>query len=558
MYDIALSSIFPTPPSSQTDLIERVLNEQELFWLDRPQPTVFDSPDISFSTATTSSSSSFSSSSSDISNPADVIPLAQQEDTDSTGSADLTLVAPEWREWWKRGKRAPGPRLPACTAGSVDAYVPCTSSVVLFNSIFPLPPRLFTKWKHGVRIWLQPSAPSKLISRGKTRPCDLHDRVVEALLKADLIHLTKWRMHKAHLFCVPKGESGVRPVFDYSMQTPYASPPPFVLPNLYQVVRAHNWLPGRWYIKLDIKQCFFNIPVHPKSQHLTTFEYRGRRYAFSVLPFGMSISPFVAQMFLNAIMTRIRLFAPESWGHIDDILISHRNKSKLQILAFRVKRWLRAARWPINFTKSVFTPQKSISFLGADWGQAAVTRSPKALPKLLKLVQSIPSLVSAKAVMRARGYLNYYLSFAGPVHRLICLVLLNGRSRRTLAKYLLPLLLPSEIPFVYHRSPFEPSAVESYADAADAIVSIYDSSHCVLHCPHGNSNIMHRELFGVLWTMFRHAEAHPSFTNGSARPLVVHCDNMAAIAAVRHGSMKFMHGLEPTFLVLFFLFVKFR
>jgi hypothetical protein len=37
-------------------------------------------------------------------------------------------------------------------------------------------------------------------------------------------------------FSVPKGVDGVRPVFDYSAQTPCAKHPPFVLPNLYQVL----------------------------------------------------------------------------------------------------------------------------------------------------------------------------------------------------------------------------------------------------------------------------------------------------------------------------------
>ncbi len=229
---------------------------------------------------------------------------------------------------------------------------------------------------------------------------------MKALLKAGLIVETKLRRYRVSFFCVPKGEDGVRPVFDNSGQTPFATPPTFVLPNIYQVLSKHRWTPGRFSVKIDTMQSFFNIPLHSKTTQLTTFEYRGKKYMFKVLPFGMSCSPFVSQMFLNAIMKKIRLYCPDSWGHIDDILVSHRSRSKLAILAFRLKLWFKQAGWPLNITKSQLKPSKSIDFLGATWGQTGVKRSKKALPKLIKLIKTIPRLTTEKQIMRTRGYLN--------------------------------------------------------------------------------------------------------------------------------------------------------
>jgi hypothetical protein len=141
---------------------------------------------------------------------------------------------------------------------------------------------------------------------------------------------------------------------------------------------------------------------------------------FKVLPFGMSCSPFVSQMFLNAIMKKIRHYCPQSWGHIDDILVSHRNRSKLAILTFRLRRWLKQAGWPLNKSKSQLKPNKTIEFLGATWGQTGVQRPKKALSKLIKLIKTIPRLTTEKSIMRTRGYLNYYLAFAGPVQSSAC------------------------------------------------------------------------------------------------------------------------------------------
>jgi uncharacterized protein (UPF0128 family) len=54
-----------------------------------------------------------------------------------------------------------------------------------------------------------------------------------------------------------------------------------VMPNLFQIVDKKKWPPGLFFCKLDLKNAFFNIPLHPKSQHVTTFMYKGKEYAIS-------------------------------------------------------------------------------------------------------------------------------------------------------------------------------------------------------------------------------------------------------------------------------------
>jgi hypothetical protein len=81
------------------------------------------------------------------------------------------------------------------------------------------------------------------------------------------------------------------------------------------------------------------------------------------MPFGISIAPFVAQMFCNAIVNKIRKSAKMAWGHIDDILVCNKSKHKLRILVFRIKKWFKAAGWPLNTEKSILKPVKNIEYL---------------------------------------------------------------------------------------------------------------------------------------------------------------------------------------------------
>lgn len=43
------------------------------------------------------------------------------------------------------------------------------------------------------------------------------------------------------------------------------------------------------------------------------------------MPFGISIAPYVCQQLLNAIMCFIRKTIPHAWGHMDDIILAHKD-----------------------------------------------------------------------------------------------------------------------------------------------------------------------------------------------------------------------------------------
>lgn len=85
-------------------------------------------------------------------------------------------------------------------------------------------------------------------------------------------------------FLVKRPGSNVRPIADFSGLTKILTAPKFALKSVYQVVNEHCWSKHLWYTKLDLKQAFFNINLHPKSRFVTTFRYEGKFFEFVRMP----------------------------------------------------------------------------------------------------------------------------------------------------------------------------------------------------------------------------------------------------------------------------------
>jgi len=46
-----------------------------------------------------------------------------------------------------------------------------------------------------------------------------------------------------------------------------------------------------WMIKLDLKDAYLQVPIHPDYQHFLSFQWKGKTYKFQCLPFGLSAAP---------------------------------------------------------------------------------------------------------------------------------------------------------------------------------------------------------------------------------------------------------------------------
>lgn len=104
-------------------------------------------------------------------------------------------------------------------------------------------------------------------------------------------------------------------------------PTPVAIPN------------GYYKIIIDLKDCFFTIPLHPDDRPYFAFSlprvnFQGpmQRFHWKVLPQGMANSPTLCQKFVAQAVDPVRLHWPHIYilHYMDDILLAAQNKSDLQ------------------------------------------------------------------------------------------------------------------------------------------------------------------------------------------------------------------------------------
>ena len=214
-------------------------------------------------------------------------------------------------------------RLPDSAKPTMPTFYEPSTSVAIFNSVFPLG-RAFHRWKDGIRIFVKTPSSRQPLDK---RTDDISSSLVSSLLASNIIELSKPGPFSSNFFYVAKDDSTtVRPIVNFSHLSPFFAVPRLVLPSLFQLARKKLWHENLFYCKLDFKQAFFNLPLHPSSRHITNFYYGGKTYRFCKMPFGISVAPYVCQRFLACILEWIKSKTPYCWGHIDDILVAHPDK----------------------------------------------------------------------------------------------------------------------------------------------------------------------------------------------------------------------------------------
>ena len=277
----------------------------------------------------------------------------------------------------------------------LPTYYQPNTNIQKFQLEFPIPSRLYRKWKDGIPLW----STKKYAKKYKDVVTDQKTIVIQRLLESKII-VKSGKCAFCSDFFLLESKGKIRPIFNYSQITKSLNLPKFYLPSLYQVINRTNWAPNLFYVKIDFKQAFFNINLNKKSSFLTTFIYNKKYYKFNVLPFGIATAPFACRMLLNQITKHIKKSTNFVWEHIDDIIMAHQDKNQLSKILKDLLLKLERAGWEINLKKSVLVPAKSITFLGATWSNNGVKRNDDLSETLLNVILSMKKDLKLKQVQK--------------------------------------------------------------------------------------------------------------------------------------------------------------
>ena len=223
------------------------------------------------------------------------------------------------------------------------------------------------------------------------------------------------------------------------------------------------------FTKLDIRQGFHRIRMHPDSEEYTTFRTRYGSYKYKVMPFGLMNGPATFQRLMNDIF--MDMLDEYVTAFVDDLLIYSANEVEHELHVKAVLTCLRAAGLQASLHKCEFhvTRTKYLGFIVTTKG---IEVDPDKVAAVLRWNR--PNTV--RGVQSFLGFCNFYWQF-------ICGYSRIAKPLTQLTKKEVPFLWTSECeeafqklkqslataPVLTHYRPELPTRLET--DASDNVVA---------------------------------------------------------------------------------------
>jgi hypothetical protein len=188
-----------------------------------------------------------------------------------------------------------------------------------YDSIFQEPTKLPPPRPENHKIILEPD--SKL---PPWRPLGHLSQYELQVLKETLTNLMDKGFIKhssspygANILFAKKSDGGLRLCIDYRRLNSITVKDRTPLPNIKEM---QDRLAGaKFFTKLDLRDGFYNIMIHPDDQHKTAFRTRYGHFEFLVLPFGLCNAPATFTRMMNRIFGH--LYDSCIIAYVDDVLI---------------------------------------------------------------------------------------------------------------------------------------------------------------------------------------------------------------------------------------------
>ncbi|KAI5103666.1 hypothetical protein C0J45_7247 [Silurus meridionalis] len=121
-----------------------------------------------------------------------------------------------------------------------------------------------------------------------------------------------------------------------------------------------------WFCSIDLSDAFFHISIYPPHMKFLRFAYQGVCYEFTVLPFGLALSPRTFCLCAEAGLAPLRSAGFRILTYIDDWLIIADSREKVIQNTACVLSHIAALGFRVNVNKSNFTPAQEVIFLGLE------------------------------------------------------------------------------------------------------------------------------------------------------------------------------------------------
>ena len=201
----------------------------------------------------------------------------------------------------------------------------------------------------------------------------------------------------SRLFLVEKATGGWRPVIDLSHLNDFVQLTPFKMETVASVLLSVR--EGDFLASLDLKDAYFQIPIHGSSRKLLRFMSEGTVYQFKALCFGLSTAPQVFTRVFAAVSAWAHARGIQLLRYLDDWLVLSSSEKKAKESIRELLSVCRTLGIVINEKKSDLVPSQSAKYLGMtiDTGAGKVFPSLARVEKFLTVAERFCTMQSPPA-----------------------------------------------------------------------------------------------------------------------------------------------------------------
>ncbi|KAG1224044.1 hypothetical protein G6F67_009564 [Rhizopus microsporus] len=120
------------------------------------------------------------------------------------------------------------------------------------------------------------------------------------------------------------------------------------VPALREIVEPNDFL-----TKIDLKDAYIVVPIHPDSRKFLSFSHKGTIYQYKSLAFGLSVAPRIFSKLMRYALEPLRARGIRLVYYLDDICVLAKTKEEIQVHSQMVLQQLTNLGFLINYEKSV-------------------------------------------------------------------------------------------------------------------------------------------------------------------------------------------------------------
>lgn len=290
-------------------------------------------------------------------------------------------------------------------------------------------PRLVVQWlRQGVPLRWKGAPPKQKVVLGNKQPKEV-EAEMDKLVEAGAFVRQECKV-SSPTFIIPKRDGTNRLIHDLRQINSALDAPSFTLRGAQEaadVVRASGAL-----VTLDLRRGYQQVAVAEEARAFLGAQWRGTTVASTVLPFGLSISPYIFTRITGWLARMIRKsFGLHAAVYIDDFLIGAKDKETLEAGLVKVKE-LFGRLGVILSPKTSHIPRAEVEYLGFVWNADKKTvsiTSERRKEYRRKIKNLLRTGQSRKVWLQTIGKLLFLREVVGPALRHVRSLMHQTRRR---------------------------------------------------------------------------------------------------------------------------------